>query len=289
VQNQLEFFFFRAFSKIFCFLGLKRARRATTLLAFLFYYIIPLRKKVVIENLRKAFPELSEKEIKETAYKSYKSFAITLIEILLLPKLTKEELLNSVECPNVGLIKEEMDKGRGMILLTAHFGNWEYGAIAGGLLSGFVFNALVKQQRNELVDNWLNQKREKWGNRIIPLGISVRNVYQELKNKKLIAIVADQRGPADGVRVNMFGIPTAVYTGFASLHIKMNVPILVGIVVRQPDRTYRVELERLETDNITGSEEERVEIITQRYYDILERKIKKNPEQWLWMHKRWKY
>lgn len=289
MQNRIEYFFFLLFSKIFCLTGIKRARKFATFLALLFYYVIPIRKKVVLENLKRAFPEYSEKKIREIAYGSYKSFAITLTEILTVPILTKEEVLRNMDCPNINLAKEILNEGKGLILLTAHFGNWEYGALGSSLLAGVPFYMVVKQQRNELVNEWLNKNREKWDNKVVPLGISIRNVYQALREKKLVGIAADQRGPAEGVRVNLFGIPSSVYTGPAVLHIKLGVPLIVGITVRQPDYTYKTVLKRIDTDNLPEREEEKIQVISQRYTTVLEEYLRENPEQWLWMHNRWKY
>jgi len=289
VQNRIEYFFFLLFSKVFCLVGIKRARKFAIILALLFYYIIPIRKKVVLENINRAFPTYSPRRIREIAFGSYKSFAITLTEILTVPILTKEEILRNLDCPNISLANELLSEEKGVILLTAHFGNWEYGGLGSSLLAKVPFYMVVKDQRNELVNEWMKKNREKWENKMVPLGISIRNVYQALKEKKLVGIALDQRGPAEGVRVNLFGIPSSVYTGPAVLHVKLGVPLIVGITVRQPDFTYKIILKQIDTDDLPESEEEKIQVISQRYTTVLEECIRENPEQWLWMHKRWKY
>jgi len=101
--------------------------------------------------------------------------------------------------------------------------------------------------------------------------------------------VADQRGPKEGVKVDFFGKKVAVYTGPAALALKTGAPILCGIPIRANDSKYRITLVEIPTNNIPDSEEEKILEISQRYTSYLEEVIREHPEQWLWMHKRWKY
>ncbi len=287
--DRIEYIIFSGFSLLFKICGLKLSRRFSTLLAFIFYYIIPIRKDITIENLTRAFPEFDSRKIKKIAFGSYKSFAITLIEILYLPWMNKDEAYKAVMCPNINLIKSKYAEQNGLILLSAHFGNWEYMAVSIALQTGVPFSVVVKAQRNTLVTDWLNTVRCNWGNKIVPLGISIRQIYKELKDKNIVAMVADQRGPSDGAKVNFFGRKAAVYSGPTVLALKTGAPILYGIAIRQPDNTYFSEFHEICIDNLPEDYEERVSEINQRLTDYLENIIRKYPEQWLWMHKRWKY
>jgi len=96
------------------------------LIAFFFYYILPIRKDVVFDNLKHAFPDFSEDRIKEIAYGSYKSFCLTLAEILYMPWLDEDQLKQIMICEKRDLIVKRFDEGNGVILLSAHLGNWEY-------------------------------------------------------------------------------------------------------------------------------------------------------------------
>jgi KDO2-lipid IV(A) lauroyltransferase len=289
MKNKIEYFLFLSLSKIVCYLGIYKARRFALFLAILFYYVIPIRKKVAINNLKLAFKDKSEKEIRKIAFGSYKSFAIALIEILCIPSLTQDDISKLISCHNFNLVTEKYNLGRGLIILSAHFSNWEFGALIGSIKTGIPFNVVVKQQRNNLVDAWMNKARTKWNNNVIPLGVSIKQVYQALKQKKIVAMIADQRGPADGVRVNMFGIPSSVYIGPAVLSLKNNIPIIMGISVRQNDNSYNLSIEEVNLENLPEKHEDKILEICQRHTSILENYIKKNPEQWFWMHKRWKY
>lgn len=289
MKDKIEYILFKTFSYLFKICGLKLSRRFSLLLAFVFFYIIPIRKKTTIENISKAFPEFDKKKIKKVAFGSYKSFSKTIIEILYLPWMSNDEIINSIQIKGLEFVKEKYEEKNGLIMLSAHFGNWEFMAISIALQMGIPISVVVKSQRNEYVTNWLNKVREKWGNKIVPLGISIRQIYKELKEKNIVAMVADQRGPSDGIRVNFFGRKASVYSGPAILALKTKAPIVYGISVRQNDDSYKTELQEIELNNLPDNEDEKIVEINQRLTDYLEKYIRQNPEQWLWMHKRWKY
>jgi len=291
LQNRIEYFLFLAFGAFFRMLGLKRSRRLSGILGGLFYYFIPIRKKTVIENLTKAFPEKNEKEIRRIAFNTYKSFLTTFIEILLMPYMSREEIENAVYAPEKikKIILDSFHKDRGVILLSAHFGNWEYVAASVSAQVNEPFYVIVKSQRNPYVNDWMNRARTSWINKIVPLGISIREVFRQLKEKHIVAMVADQRGPSDGIRVTLLGRKASVYPGPAMLAVKTNAPVLFGVAIRQKDYSYKLELGEISTENLPEKDEEKIFEISQRHTDLLEKYIREYPEQWLWMHKRWKY
>ncbi|OGU81337.1 MAG: hypothetical protein A2W11_10070 [Ignavibacteria bacterium RBG_16_35_7] len=289
MKNRIEYILFILFSWCFRLLGLKLSRKFAVILAFVFFYFIPIRKKVVFNNLKIAFPENDIHANKKLAFRIYQSFAITLVEILYLPYIKKVELINAVKCSNPELIIEKFKEGKGLILLSSHFGNWEFIAISVAMQVRLPFSVIVKPLRNPLVYDWMNNFRTKFGNEVVPLGISIRKIYQTLKEKKVIAMVADQRGPREGVKVDFFGKKVSVYTGPAALALKTGAPLICGIAVRDKNYKYIMVLVEISQQNLPDGEEEKILEISQRYTSYLETVIRENPEQWLWMHNRWKY
>jgi KDO2-lipid IV(A) lauroyltransferase len=289
MKNILEFILFLLLSYIIRLGGLNLSRKISSLLAVFFFYVIPIRKKVVFDNLQKAFPELGEKKLEEISFKCYKSFLVSLVEILYMPAMNRNDIIDILNVDNADIITDNYKQNKGVILLSAHFGNWELIAASVSARINIPFHVVVKQQRNPYVDRWINSMRMKWNNKIISLGISIRNIYKELKNKNLVAMVADQRGPSDGLRVKFFDIDTAMYSGPAILAIKTGAPLIYGLTIRQPDFSYKVILEEISLNNLPDDEEEKVREISQRLASFLEKYIKLYPEQWLWMHKIWKY
>ncbi len=254
-----------------------------------FFYLLPIRKDVVFDNLKHAFPKLSSNQINKLAYVTYKNFAITLVEILYLPWTSDEQIKNVVNFKNLDLIDKREKEGNGVILLSGHFGNWEYCAISVGAQLNKKLSVIVKPQRNNLVNDWMNRARTRWTNEVVLLGASIRNVYAVLMKKGVVAMVADQRGPEESIKLEFFGRKTSVYTGPAVLSLKMNVPIIYGITIRQPDFSYSCDVVEISRENLPDNYEEKVKVLSERMLRYLEDVIKKNPEQWFWMHKRWKH
>jgi len=289
MQNKIEYFLFISFSYFFKLLGLKFSRKFSILIAFLFYYIIPIRKKTVFENLRYAFPDFDTKTVKKISFENYKSFAKTFTEIMFLPFISRQMLINQVECENLEIVNNYHKKGVPVILLTAHFGNWEFMAASTGVQVRFPLYVVIKNQRNPYVTDWLKSSRTKFGNEVIPLGVQIRNVYEELKEKQIIVMAADQRGDENGLRVNMFNRKTAVFPGPASLALRTNSKLILSIPIRQKNNSYKIIFNELSLKNLPEDEESKKIEICQRYISYLENIIREHPEQWLWMHKRWKH
>ena len=288
MQNLIEYIFFILFSFLVRVAGLNFSRKGSVILALVFFYLIPIRKKTVIENLSLSFPDFSRQKINKIAFICYRSFAITLIEILAIPWLSKNEMEKMIQCENAHFIKEKHDEGKGVILLSAHFGNWEYIALSVSLQIGIPFYVVIKPQRNPYVTRWLEEVRTKWINKVIQSGISIRQVYKEILNKNIVAMVADQRGPSDGLKLDFMGRQALFFTGPAVLAVKTGAPVLYGIPVRQKDYSYRAKIVEISKENLPEDEKGKVTEITIRLKEHLEGFIREFPEQWFWMHKRWK-
>lgn len=289
MKNKLEYIAFIGIAKIVQLLGYKRLHIPAKILSFLFYDLLKLRRNVVFKNLRIAFPNKSDGELISIAEKSYYHFSRLILEIMCIPKMSKDELYARVTCKEIPELKEIYNEGRGLIFLTAHFGNWEYGAISVPMQMGTIMYPIVKPQRNPYVTDWLKKMRETHGNRVIPLGMSIRDIYKVLKDGKLLGVVGDQRGPKGGMRVKLFGRDTSIYGGTAELVLKLKVPIFVLFAVRIEGSQFTAFTEQIEIDNLPEGYDEQVKEINQRYMNLLEKYVRLYPEQWFWMHNIWKY
>ncbi len=288
-KYKVEFFLLISFARIAAILGLKNARYLAKPLAVIFFYLIPIRKNVVKKNLSLAFPDLSDKQINKLAYRNFYSIGISFLEIVALPYSSLDEVSSLVVSENPGFLKSSRFKETGVIFYTAHFGNWELGALHVGLAVDNTLHVLAKKQKNELVAEWIKKGREKFGNKEILLGSSVRELYKTLKEKGSVGIVGDQRGPRDGSRIEFFGQKTSIYTGAAAIALKMNVPIVVAIIERRQDNRYLISFEEISYSDFKGTIKEKEIFITQEYINILQKNIEKHPEQYFWMHDIWKY
>lgn len=289
MQNILEYILFLILAGIVRLFGINVSRRLSIIIALFFFYVIPIRKQVTLANLRKAFPDLNDKKIRKIAFGSYKNFSITLVEILAIPSMTREQIEKAIDCPERNIVKKRFEENNGLIVLSGHFGNWEYIALSVSAQINIPFHVVVKSQRNPFVNDFLNRCRTRWINKVIPLGASIRQVYAELSSKHIVAMVADQRGPENGMRVNFFGMSSSIYPGPAQLALKTRAPILFGITVRQSDYSYKGYLHEISFTDLPEDKEMQIQEVSRRHIELLEFYIRKHPEHWLWMHNIWKY
>ena len=288
-KNKIEYFLLLTISKFFNFLGLDKSRKFAKGLAHFFYYFIPIRKTTILGNLKKAFPDWNEKQIKKTAIKNYESLLITLIEILVIPNHSAQEFIQSAYCDNFEIIENELKKNKGLILLTGHFGNWELSVLWISKRIARPINVLAKPQRNSYVTELLNKNRAAFGNKIVLVGSGVKELLKCLLNNDVVGIAGDQRGPIESKRVKLLGQETAVFSGTAVMAIKTDAPIIFMLMCRQPDYRYKLILEKIEIPLGNETNEDKIFQINQIYMKTLEKYIRQYPEQWFWMHKIWKY
>lgn len=289
MKNELEYIAFIAVAKTVQLLGYKNLHIPAKIIFFTFYNLLKIRKSVVFKNLRIAFPQKNDNELELIAKKSYYHFSRLLLEIMCIPKMSSEVIKTLVPCNEIQELSKIYNEGKGLIFLTAHFGNWEYGAVSVPMQMGTIMYPIVKPQRNPYITNWLKQMRESHGNKVITLGMSIREIYKVLKEGKLLGVVGDQRGPKEGMRVKLFGRDTSIFSGTAELVLKLKVPIFVLFAVRIEGSQFTAFTEKIEIDNLPEKHDEQVKEINQRYMNLLEKYVKQYPEQWFWMHNIWKY
>lgn len=288
-KNKIEFFLFRFILSLLKKLGLKRTRKFATKIGIFIYYFIPIRRSTTIANLKKAFPEKSSSEIRSIARKNYQSITITFFELMLIPHLSQDEIDKQVFIEGMELINQKLQKGKGLILLTAHFGNWEFIiAYLAPKLEG-KFNVLIKPQRNPYITIWLEETRNVAHTKIIPIGVSVKSIYQAIYKGEVVLIAGDQRGHKDGPRFNFFNQSTAYYTGTAAILNRTKCELLVCLIQREKDFSYKLVIATIDFTEFPSDEEGWQNAFTQSYINILEQHVMDSPEQYFWMHKLWKY
>lgn len=288
-KNKVEFFFWNFLDNLINFFGIKRIPIFARVISGLFFYFIPIRKEMVIKNLTKAFPDKSAKDIKNLARKNYYCITVTFMELLILSRASSEDIINMIESGSLEQAKKYIRENKGLIYVTGHFGNWELGALYAGLDADISLQVLVKKQRNPYVAEWMTKLRERFGNKEITIGTSVKELYKTLASGGTIAIVGDQRGPRDGIRVNFFNQPTMTFQGFSVLSLKKRTPVFVTFFIRNSVGKYRIKITEMSYDDLPEKSSEAIQELNQRYMTLLEVAVRETPEQWFWMHNIWKY
>ncbi|MGA7161669.1 MAG: lysophospholipid acyltransferase family protein [Bacteroidota bacterium] len=289
MRDRLEYIGYIFFGWVVRLMPWEAVNRFGRLLAAVVFYCIPIRRSLTLDQLRRAFPGKSSVEIKEIAVAAYRNLVISLLEIFWFSHLTVDKVEKIVSMPDTSIMDARLKEGKGLIMLGGHFGNWELIAIAVGVISHHPLTIIVQRQRNRLVDAFMNKNRTLFGNKVVEIEKAPKEIIAALRNNGVVAILADQSGPQEGLFVNYFGRPASTHRGPAVFSVRTGAPIIMAFIIRQANGQYKVEFEEVDTHNVGGTDEERVEQITVRHVAMLEKYATRYPDHWLWMHKRWKH
>jgi len=244
------------------------------------------RSRVAYSNMRAAFSKEKEPSvIRRDTIRLYQNFGETLVEILRIPRVNRTYVDKYVLIENRHNFDKALEKGRGIIFLTGHFGNWELLSIASALKE-FPLMVLAREQKMKRLNDALNGIRESRGCKVIKKGMATREIYEHLGKNGVVGILSDQDAGKKGVFVDFFGRPTSSHRGAFVLAKKTGALIVPAFMARVKGAYHKLMLENpIEVCAGDGSDESEA---VQKFTDVLEGKIRQYPEQWLWLHKRWK-
>ncbi|MBR4633214.1 MAG: lysophospholipid acyltransferase family protein [Elusimicrobia bacterium] len=285
IQYYIEYIALKAIISFLHLFSMDTAKKIGFFLADFVFIFVPIRKKHIIDSLTKSFPEKSKEEIKKIAKDVYKQFVCTVVEIIFVSKMTDEQIKNFVNFQNLYLIEEAMKNGRGGVIMSAHFGNWEMLALS--FSKRYPLSVIVAKQENPYFDKVINSIRSTKGYKTIYKEVAPIGVLRALKRKEFVAILADQHAGDQGVYTPFFYREVSTPKGPAVFALRAKCPLYTGFCARQPDGRYVVTFEEIPLPD-TGDEEKKVEEIMTEYNRILQRHIEKNPSFWFWFHRRWK-
>ncbi len=285
----LEYILFQTMAAVLHLLPLRIVQGIGASLGTGAYSLWGRRRGVALDNLSKAFPEKSSKELESIARGAFRNIGISLLELVWFSRITPDRIRSLVRFDKPDLIKERYAEGNGLLLFTAHFGNWELLAQSVKTNLGIPVHIIVKTQSNPLVDKKINRRRTKFGNWVIPMETSLREVLKALRAGGAVGIVADQAAPRENVAIEFFGRKVPTHQGPAVLSLKVGSPLVALFSVRQSDGSYEVRVREIPTRDLGGYTPENVVELTKRHTKLTEEFIREHPDHWMWMHKRWKH
>lgn len=256
----------------------------------LWYWLIPIRRSTVLKNLRDCFGNrLSDAGIERLALQNYRHYGRTLFEMLRSFAWSKEQFRHQVAIDGFENLDRCLLAGKGAFLLTLHLGNWEVGAgtIAA---SGIPFDIVVKHSRTRWVEKLLRRYRTRSGLGIFLESKTAKDILRSLSKGRVVGFMLDQfMGPPIGLPVNFFGRKAGTAVALALLTEKNNVPVLPTYCYRDSHGKLHVAIAPpLQFPALSQDKNQRFYEKTQLFNDTLEAVIRKHPEQWLWLHRRWK-
>jgi len=286
LKHKLEYLASQAVASLARRLSPTAADRLGAALGRITYNLAVSRRRIANDNIRSTIGKsFSEADIKVLTKKVFQNIGRTLIEIARFEKLGPAGVKKIVQ-GDISLLKKIHDEGKGAIILTAHYGNWELlGSWPAAL--GYPMHFLVGRQHNPLVDEQLNSYRRQMGVGIIPLDSSLRATFKALKSNHFVGIAADQHAGA-GIKMKFLGQQAMHARGPALFSIRTGAPICQFIMRRERLDRHVVIANQPIYPNQEAAEEEEIYRITAALVSFFEEHIKKFPEQWMWTHRRWK-
>lgn len=290
----LVYFAVRIFLCVLQCLSFRMACGFGRFLAWLAYHVDRRHRLVALENLRIAFPgTYSEAELDALVRAVYRHFLLMLVEIMFLPRLLHVEncrqYLKFRSSEDGRRVMEPILWGRPILLATGHFGNWEFSSYVMGLM-GFGIHAIARPLDNPFLDKLLRRFREIHGQKILAKSGDFDQIQEVLKSGGLLGTLADQDAGQRGLYVNFFNRPASTHKAVALLALEHRVPIVVFATIRL-DRPmhYQAMVEDVILPEEYEDRPDAVRAMTQRYTTALENLIRQHPEQYFWLHRRWKH
>ncbi len=258
------------------------------LLTALAWRLHPILRRSALRNLELAFgDELSEAQRERLAYKSAHQMALTALEFIYFIHWSPERVRNLVkEVEGWELLEDALKQGKGVLGLAMHFGNWELSG-AYLTLSGVALAAVGKEQRDDFFTELAFFTRQRLGIENIASGKMGSAMLRALRENKVLGLLSDQNGGVDGAFVPLFGLPASTVRGPAVLHLKFRPPMLLIVAKRLKPFSFRFIVRPVECE-VSGKGEEAEKRVLTAMNRVYEETIREAPEQWLWMHRRWK-
>lgn len=262
-------------------------RRVGAMLGWLAWRVFRVRRRVVLDNIRRSFPAAHEAAVDAIAVESYRQYGMSLMEFAAFRRLSRERLLAMVEIEGMENFDVALAHGAGAVLFAGHFGNWE---LLGAVIArcGYPIHVTDTNHTNKLVHRVISDLRIRQGMKIISPSEPLSRITQILSENGFVAYLADQDARHHGIFVDFLGRPASTVRGPAVCSIRRGCPIVAGFLIRRGYDRHRAVFEApiWPDENLGGREA--IQELTQRFTRLLEKHVRDYPGQYFWMHRRWK-
>lgn len=273
---------------VFHFISLSVRKGFFLAIFFIFYHVGTKNRLITLHNLMRSFPEKNSEEIVRIAKGVYRHFAVVAAEFFDLPYITKDNMHEWVDVEGLEHYRAAIAKGKGLLTIVAHFGNWELMTIAVPMYLQPI-DIVYRPLDNAVIDNMVEYVRTVQGNSLITKGGSGKKIMEFLKGNHLIGILSDQNvAHYEGVFVDFFGRSACTGVGLAVMAIRSGAPVLPIFMARQKSGKYKLIIKSAIEAICTDDYDADLVVNTQRFAKIVEEVVREYPEQWFWFHQRWK-
>ena len=283
----LEYGAVRIVGALVALLPMSAVRSIGAVLGRLAYTVDGAHRRIALRNLAAAFPARSDGEHRALARAMFAHFGSLLLELLKFSTYTPQQMLDAVDVEGRERATDAYAQQRGVLFFTGHFGYWEIHALAEPLVNRPI-SVLARPLDNTHLHHMLERIRTRTGNSVIYRDGAVRKVLRELAANHGVALLIDQHlHTPDAVYVDFFGRPAATTSALAALALRTGAPVVPVFALPLPHGRYRLVYEHA-VDPPQTDTPDAVRDFTQRCTDVLEMYVRRYPERWLWMHRRWR-
>ena len=258
------------------------------ILGILLYFLAVPKRRIVRRNLRFCLLESAPQQIQSMTKQIFQHFGITILELLQMIYFSKQDLISKVSVENIEILIEALAKQKGVVLITAHLGNYEIAAQTIPCLLGMQMSSVAKKMRNVRLNRLIHNIRTRFGNKVIYKKGALPQMMHTLRQGAIVTIMMDISRRFDGVEVNFFDRRATATPAAALLGLRCKSPIIPAFCHRTPTGKLIVQIEppiEIRRSNDLRSD---LKFNTQLITDRVERAVRSYPEQWNWMLKRWK-
>lgn len=253
-------------------------------LGWLAFSVLRIRRDVTLDNIQQAL-DLPQQERLLLGRQVYDHLCIGALEFLRLGRLTPDRAREIMGQPALARLEELQSRGRGVLVLTAHLGNWDLLACCAALC-GLRLSVVTRRIKASWLNNFWMEQRRACGVRLLPEGGGATSILRALRNNEMVALVLDQHAPGEPVQP-FFGRPAATGTALARLAQRTGSPVVPAFLFRS-DEGFELALQEPLSLQQTDDPESDIAENTKLFLNVIEAQIRKKPHQWLWLHRRWK-
>jgi len=289
MRQRLEYAAAWPFIKILGILPRPLARAFGISLGWTVYLLHGRLRRVGMRNLALAFPEKTEAERGRILRGEFTSMGRQLGEVCQFPKYTLENVEQVVVYDGLENYEKAFARGKGVLFLTAHFGGWEVSAFTHSM-HGHWMHVVMRPMDNVYIDALIRQYRTMHGNQMVDKDDFVRGLLSAMKSGEAVGILMDTNmTPPQGIFVNFFGVPACTASGLARIALRTDAAVVPGFTIWDSSLgKYRLRFDPAVELVRTGGLEADIHTNTQVFTSIIEKYVREYPEQWLWVHRRWK-
>ena len=252
------------------------------------FSVFRLQRRLTLENLNRAFGDEMDAAVRlKVAAKCYRHFGGVITEFITLARMSPAQVRSRVELENPQVLQAALDEGKGVLLIGGHMGNWELMSAA-MVAAGIPYTMYVGRQKNPFADRFINAMRGAYGAGTVAKRGGMRGMIKALRGNQVLGLLSDQHFSRNRHFVRFFGLPVSVAPGPGALATHSRPPLVFAESWKVGRNRYHARFTRLELPEPSGNEEWDLLVVSQRISDAVEAAVRRHPEQYFWMHRRWR-